>query len=269
MTPNRYQVFLPDCEHARALHHSIRYKVFCQDRKFEDPADHPGGMEADQYDGQSAHFLVRDRTRAEWTGASRLILPGPQPLQIEKLCKLNGRVGRQVGTMAEVSRLAVLGRYRRRRLERHYHEGVGPSPAARPAEHREVCRRHEPGVMIALIRAMTQYGIEAGVSHAAFFVVPGLARIISRLALQTTPIGPPIQHRGERYPFLIEAGELLTKLFDEPSARKPMYRAFSDVAPLLTPNPAQSQSIPTKKKLVPLEAMCLPSSGERRPIAPH
>src|SRR6185295_2556773 len=50
----------------------IRHQVYCEELGFE--PSRPDGREADEYDAQSLHCLIRSRRSDEFVGCTRLIL---------------------------------------------------------------------------------------------------------------------------------------------------------------------------------------------------
>ena len=53
----------------------LRFQVYCVERGFENPADHPDGRERDRDDDRSLHSLLIDRATGSAVGTVRLILP--------------------------------------------------------------------------------------------------------------------------------------------------------------------------------------------------
>ena len=53
----------------------LRYRVYCLERRFENPADHPNGQETDQFDRRSLHSLLVYQRTGAMTGTVRLVLP--------------------------------------------------------------------------------------------------------------------------------------------------------------------------------------------------
>src|SRR5690606_33394678 len=110
----------------------IRYDVYCEELRFEDPARFPDLQETDEYDRYSLHCLLRHAPSDTFAGCVRLVLPATpsDPLPFERLCAghmyddvLEELVPdrRKVG---EISRLAVRSNFRRRRGEKNLPEGV-------------------------------------------------------------------------------------------------------------------------------------------------
>ena len=81
---NQYFEMIPACsDELRKEVYKLRFQVYCNETHFEDPLDHPGGVEQDVYDSDSLHYLICHRKSRVYAATTRLILPGAQ--DIEKL----------------------------------------------------------------------------------------------------------------------------------------------------------------------------------------
>jgi len=120
----KYFVALPalDDELKRAAYR-IRHAVYCEELGYEPVR--PDGLETDEYDAQASHCLLQGVAHPRYVGCIRIVSPrreDPQrPLPFELLCGATldrtvvdpARLPRE--RIAEVSRLAVIRQYRRRR----------------------------------------------------------------------------------------------------------------------------------------------------------
>src|SRR5687768_10718955 len=103
----------------------IRHQVYCEDMEFESPQ--PDRREIDAHDPFSLHLLMRSVKTNEFVGCTRIVRPRPEnlhyPLPFETTCAAT--LDRSIidpavlprHRIAEVSRLAVISRYRRRKGE--------------------------------------------------------------------------------------------------------------------------------------------------------
>lgn len=125
---SKYFEILPaisDNEKAAAFR--IRHSVYCEDLEWE--TTRADGMETDAYDAHALHCLIRSRASGDFIGCVRLILTAPDdphaPLPFERTCgpalhrTLVDPAKMPRDKIAEVSRLAIVGQYRRRRGEKH------------------------------------------------------------------------------------------------------------------------------------------------------
>ena len=103
----------------------IRHKVYSEELGFE--ARRSDQMERDEYDEHSRHLLLRSVKGGVWVGCIRLVLARPgcpgQPFPLERTCAAT--IDRHLfdpdticrDRVAEVSRLAVIRAFRRRKGE--------------------------------------------------------------------------------------------------------------------------------------------------------
>ena len=81
---NQYFKMVPACsEELKNEVYKLRFQVYCNETRFEDPLQHPGGIECDEYDNNSIHYLIRHRRSNAYAATTRLILPST--LDIKKL----------------------------------------------------------------------------------------------------------------------------------------------------------------------------------------
>jgi N-acyl amino acid synthase of PEP-CTERM/exosortase system len=197
----------------------IRHSVYCEDLGYEPcRAD---GRETDQHDADSLHLLVRHRVSDTFVGCVRLIRASrrnaAQPLPFERICEGLSAVPqapeRRVH-IAEVSRLAIVRTFRRRRGE-----------ATRPAPVSDHDFSGGPmvrfphilvGLYLAVVAAATLHDI-----HTLFVLTePRLAEHLHKLGLRILQIGPPVEHRGKRLPSLIDVNPVADGLG---GAMRPLY----------------------------------------------
>ncbi|MDO3379685.1 GNAT family N-acyltransferase [Geoalkalibacter halelectricus] len=55
----------------------VRYQVYCLERGFEDPLQHPGGIETDKYDVHAVHLAAVEEGTGQVVGCARIILHDP------------------------------------------------------------------------------------------------------------------------------------------------------------------------------------------------
>lgn len=239
MFDSHFEVVLADSDLARSIHYHIRYKVYCLETGFENADQFPDGEEKDEFDDRSVHFMVRTKRTGEWIAAMRLVLPESGPLPVERHTRIYPVFQQRtsLGRIAEVSRLSMVENYRRRRQDKRFpceYENDGGKQEETPSGSRE--RRKEPEILIGLLRALFVYCLEHDIDYLLFLTTPALSRLLTRLNLQLEAVGPPIQHRGLRCPYLLDAEEAyfslphtspdIATMFQRPMA----YHPFSQLA---------------------------------------
>lgn len=207
----RFEVVPGLTEALRDAAYRLRHAVYCQDLGFE-PLQ-PDGREVDRYDAQSTPLLVRHVPTAEFVACARLVRADPgapdAPLPFELTCRdvldtalLHAQpMPRQ--RIAEVSRLAVISKFRRRKGESRTPVGLsdGDFEAGR-----------FPYILIGLYLGVVALGALQGVERLYLLSEPRLASHFSRLGVQIVQIGGPVEHRGLRIPSMISVPGLVAGL---------------------------------------------------------
>src|SRR5579883_982462 len=154
----------------------LRYQVYCVENAFEDPAQHPDGLETDEFDDNALHILPQPDTR----------------LPFARLCADPIRHDRNrlpPARTAEVSRFALS-----KTLRRTVARWMDATSDAR----RDALLVRE--LVIALIHAILATCAEQGITHLVAVMEPALLRLLSRFGILFAPIGPLVDYHGMRQP---------------------------------------------------------------------
>nr|WP_222124856.1 PEP-CTERM/exosortase system-associated acyltransferase [Variovorax boronicumulans] len=186
----------------------IRHDVYARELGFE--AVRPDQRETDAYDVRSMHCLMRTaESSPRLVGCARVILTDPAApdslLPFEKSCRDSlfrdkidpSRLPR--GRIAEVSRLAVLSDFRRRRGEDHKEVALDVSDFGDAQQPRF------PYIPVGLYMASVLIAQHHNIEYLFTLTEPRLAEHFAKLGVQIEPIGAPVEHRGTRVPSLIHA----------------------------------------------------------------
>lgn len=189
MFDDRYEVVLADTASSRDIHYRLRYRVFCQEKGFENADRFKNQMEKDRYDEHAVHFLVRDKHRKRWAAAARLVIGPVDYLPINRVAEIDLPDLAPGTLIAEFSRLLILDDYRQ------------------PNGHGDT----EPEVLLGLIRAAKEYCRRIHIEHWVFLCRRSICRILSGLGIAMEQIGPACMFRGVRVPYRMD----LATAFDE------------------------------------------------------
>jgi N-acyl amino acid synthase of PEP-CTERM/exosortase system len=200
----------------------VRHAVYCEELGYENT--NPDQTEMDEFDARSLHVALRAVATNRIVGCVRLVRSDPAAaerlLPFEKLC--TEAIDRTIVDpakvdrlgMVEISRLAVLSDYRKRK-------GDSGSPMAISEE--DMGTRDQPrfpyipvGLYLGLLVAAELHGIE----HLFTLTEARLARHLSALGFRIHLIGQAIEHRGKRVPSVIYRTELMAHL---PPFMQPLY----------------------------------------------
>lgn len=201
----------------------IRHSVYCEDLGWEAIRD--DGMETDGYDAQSLHCLIRSRATADFIGCVRLVLPSPDdpmaPLPFERTCaetldpSLVGPATLGRSKIAEVSRLAIVGQYRRRR-------GEDRTPGTLQDSDFDASRPRFPYLLVGLYMGVFALADMHGLERLFLLAEPRLARHLNKIGISNEPVGGAIQHRGLRAPAVMRVRHVIDHL-------DPLLRSIYDV----------------------------------------
>ncbi|HEY4707323.1 MAG TPA: PEP-CTERM/exosortase system-associated acyltransferase [Thermodesulfobacteriota bacterium] len=160
----------------------LRYKVYCEEKGFERSEDHPGGIEYDEFDKSSRHFMVTSGPRLV-IGTARLILDSGKGLPVRENCKIEADLSRlETGRLAEISRLAI---------SKEYMKDLGISS-----------HRSRQEVICGLYKLIYIESRMLGLTHWLAVMTEGLSELLKRSGIVFAPIGPPADYHGIRTPYI-------------------------------------------------------------------
>ena len=213
---DRYGVYLADTRESRYLHFNLRYKVYFEETGWEkNSIVAQKRLEQDKFDPYSVHFLVYDYAACEWMAGMRLVVSRYDDLPMARSCSLKLNSGRdfEINQCVEVSRLFILPDYRCGKKRAFNEAGSGWN----------VTEKAHSEIMLGLIRAAREYGLQNNLKSWFFLVESSLARRIQRLGIDLIPCGDAINHRGLRAPFYGEVGRCFNSLFSAGTSVSKMF----------------------------------------------
>jgi len=208
----------------------VRHRVYCEELGFE--AMRPDGQERDEYDAHSLHLLLRQAGTGEPVGCARLVRTSPlepaAPLPFERFCAPSldrsivdpARLPR--ATIAEVSRLAVMSPYRRRKGE-----AAQPAPVSEGDFGTDENPRF-PYILVSLYLGIVAIAGIHGIENLFILTEPRLAAHFAKLGVTVRRIGTPIEHRGLRIPSMMSVSGIVSSL--NPYARPLYLEVMEEVA---------------------------------------
>ncbi len=212
----------------RARHaYAIRHRVYCEELGFEPVR--PERLERDEYDARSAHVLVRSLREDRFVACARLVRCDPDEpeseLPLERLCA--NAIDRAVldprrldrSAIGEISRLAIVPEFRRRKGEHHTAFAVSEADFGR------VDLPRFPYIQVSLYLGIIALAKQSGVGALLVLTEPRLAGHFKKLGVPITPIGRPVEHRGTRVPSIMKVPEVERGL---PRSVRPLYELIND-----------------------------------------
>lgn len=191
----------------------LRHEVYARELGWEPLRDDE--IETDAHDRHAVHCLMRAVASHMFVGCARLVRADPRnpdaPLPFETACA--DHLDRKVidptrldrARIAEISRLAVIGQYRRRPGEAGsaftINDDFGIAPRIR-------LPYLTLGLYLALIALARWHKIDT------LFVLaePTLAHRIAQLGIEMRSIGTPVEHRGQRVPTMLQVNQVVANL---------------------------------------------------------
>lgn len=180
----------------------VRYRVYCDEFEYEPGERFPGKAEYDEYDASSLHCLIRHKSSGMAAGCVRLVPASnnaDELLPFEKYCaeSIDRVFVESLKTerckIAEVSRLAVDGAFRRRAGEAATRFGEIESMDCSAAEKRTFSL-----IAISGFLACAALADLSGRSDVFAMMEPFLPRLVKRSGIYWQQAGRTIQYHGDR-----------------------------------------------------------------------
>ena len=201
-----------DSAHALEQSYALRHEVYCNECGFLPAAAFPDGLETDEFDDASIHFggYTLDGSMA---GTVRLVVGELKDLPCAQKCTLDPTLlprDTTIETVAEVSRLAVSRRFRRRATD-----GIlpdmrdGPTDAAMHSNR----RRNSPELVLGLYKTMYQESKRRGIQYWFAAMETSLARLLERFDFHFQPVGPEVDYYGPVTPYVARLADLEAEIF--------------------------------------------------------
>ena len=194
--------------------YKLRYQVYCLETQFENSEHYPDGLEFDEFDYRSDHYLIRHRKSGDYAATTRLILPDAnnpgQLFPVELHCEIdNFAVMRPFnrGHLGEVSRFCVSKAFKKRKNEAHTLAGINAD--WQPDNFTLDERRSFPHIAIALIACIIKASYENDIHYLFGCVEPAFFRFVSPLGINFIKIGPVVDYHGDRWPAAIKITNML------------------------------------------------------------
>ena len=204
----------------------LRHEVYCRELGWE-PVNE-AGLETDAFDAQSEHCLLQNVNNDEYVGCIRMILPSTEkpgaPLPFHLSCKEVLNPGepdaekQQRIAIAEVSRLAIHSKYRRRPSDR------GQPVSITEADYGSQGQPRFPYIPIGLYLGLLEMARINNIETLYILTEPTLANHFCKLGGKLIPIGGAIEHRGKRVPYKMDVERVIKQIN---ILLKPLFKVIS------------------------------------------
>lgn len=180
----------------------LRYKVYCFECNFLNPADYPQEKEKDKYDPSSVHFFASDDLGI--IGTARIILNSKEGFPLESHCKNNLTIDKKLlpdpKKTAEVSRLVISKEYRKRKEDGNYYSPEYQDSPNSDSE-QENLKRLKP-MAFGLYRELYQECKRRNITHLYALMEKSLFFLLHLHGFSFKPIGEEIDVYGPVKPYL-------------------------------------------------------------------
>jgi N-acyl amino acid synthase of PEP-CTERM/exosortase system len=205
----------------------IRHNVYCEELRFEPVR--PNGRETDEYDSHSMHLLIRSVKTGQFIGCTRIVRARPGepsfPLPFEKTCAAT--LDRSIidpaklprDTIAEISRLAVVAQFRRRKEDQKSPLSITDKDFGTPEQPRF------PYIPVGLYLGTIELARLNGIDTLFVLTEPRLANHFRKFGVNIKTIGGAVEHRGQRIPSMMNTHGILDGLW---KIFRPLYREIAD-----------------------------------------
>ncbi|HNR11975.1 MAG TPA: PEP-CTERM/exosortase system-associated acyltransferase [Thermodesulfobacteriota bacterium] len=213
----------------------IRYQVYCLETGFLNSLNYPRQLEHDEFDSGSIHFVALNSHDA--VGTVRLVPGSSSDLPIERHCGISiAHAGAARNEIAEVSRLAISKKYRRR-------EGDGllgiSSYIARKGEPAVHGRRRRPEIILGLLREAYQESKRLGIRYWYAAMEMALWRLLKKYDFEFIQIGEEVDYYGPVAPYLGDLSQIEIKVS---TCNPEMYAFFTHGLEEKLPDPRRLRS---------------------------
>jgi N-acyl amino acid synthase of PEP-CTERM/exosortase system len=185
----------------------IRHQVYCEDLNFESPRSNK--FETDEYDTSALHLLMRSIKFDRFIGCARIIRTKTNEphsfLPFEKICadtldhSIINSIQLSRNKIAEVSRLAVIATFRRRKDEIKKAINISAEEFKRPIN----SHSRFPYIPLGLFIGTIELARLNNLDFLFMLTEKRLANHFNKLGAEIQFIGSPIEHRGIRIPSMV------------------------------------------------------------------
>jgi N-acyl amino acid synthase of PEP-CTERM/exosortase system len=195
----------------------LRYKVYCDERGFEKPEDHPGGIEVDEYDEHSAHFATIIQGNDAVVGTARIIFNTIKGFPLEKHANIEQELFADINRNAigEVSRLAFSKEYCKRLKENALSSFYGYGDENGQTMEVAVKKNTDGDIAISIYSSIYKECREKKLTHLIAIMTDGLYRLLKRNGISFKQIGPSVDYHGKRTPYICCVENLMRIMRDK------------------------------------------------------
>jgi N-acyl amino acid synthase of PEP-CTERM/exosortase system len=201
-----FEMVSADTEELKQEVYKLRYQVYCLERGFLDMP--PDGLEHDEYDEHSCHYLIRHRESQTYMATTRLILPNKKPFPMEANSEIdNIELVKTIprNHLAELSRFCVSKQFRRRANEQNLIITNDTDESRLPPRGKS----SSASITLSLFACAIQMSVDHNIQYWYAIMEPASKRIASALGIYFVEVGSPVDYHGIRVPYAIKVADIL------------------------------------------------------------
>ncbi|GAB4553089.1 MAG: hypothetical protein Tsb0014_46660 [Pleurocapsa sp.] len=198
--------------------YQIRYQVYCKELNYELKDNFTDRLEKDIYDSRSIHCLLKHHPSGRYIGCVRIVLPNwehpEEPFPMETICTSTLSLNPTSRlNYAEISRLAVIADFRRRRGEQNTSSGLlFPELQNSPLITE---RRKFSLIPLSLYLACTAIVNISNIQSVITLMEARLSRHLRRCDIPSRQVGNFVEFHGQRAPFVLSTEEVMNNMSAE------------------------------------------------------
>jgi N-acyl amino acid synthase of PEP-CTERM/exosortase system len=191
-----FSTVLADSVALRETAYALRFQVYCLERQFENASEHPNGLETDAYDPHSVQGVLFHRPTHGAIGSVRMILPQESAQDSFPVATLLRNNSLELSDYVnldqciEVSRFAISKEFRRRKSDE-----VAASVLTRADALRQTNL-----AFLSMLQFVLRESVKREMLYWTAVMEPKFLRLLERMGICYTPVGPVVMHHGIRQP---------------------------------------------------------------------
>lgn len=216
-----FDVVLADTPELKEEAHRLRYQVFCiENQNYEDPANHPDGLEKDDFDSNAEHALLYYKPLNMAIGTVRVIFNNKddwrKSFPLQGICDSFYLHNEEYAkNSCEFSRFCI-SRKRRERAKQHVQSCKSVFGGGKGLESLSFYEKPLLNICVAmaplgLIRGAFELAMRQNVLNIFGVMEPFFIGRLEQVGLVHEKIGPEIEYHGTRIPFICNILETFDK----------------------------------------------------------
>jgi N-acyl amino acid synthase of PEP-CTERM/exosortase system len=213
---NTFELLRAELPEHKGRAHRLRYKIYCEENRYECSPDPGNYMEQDEYDDHAIHFLLLHKISRETVGTLRVILPRDdapgESFPMQKLCDhpLLKHDSRAL-SLCEISRFCMAPRFRKREQDGQFLASYSDPDLVETKQNGKsvFIRRQITYPQAALWQGAFEAILEARILDCIWMVEPCHLPSLSHIGFPYRVLGPKLKVHGGLQPVIFNIKHVL------------------------------------------------------------